>query len=193
MRTVTETKEVYKFEELSEAAQWCACRQYIDCFEPELDYIIEDAVRIAKMFGLDMKVTSYDTYRVEAAFEGQYAYAKGSLKAVRREAPQDQELHDIVSRLQVAQSSVRYAATATCSGSGYGGQDVRVNIEGFTSGSLRSKHMDIIDDIETALRDYAHWIAKRLRDDYEYLTSIEQIAEHFKANEYEFDIDGNIA
>ena len=47
-------------------------------------------------------------------------------------------------------------------------------------------------DMQTDLmNDFNDWMYYRLRDEYEYLTSDEAVAESIIANEYEFDEDGN--
>lgn len=49
------------------------------------------------------------------------------------------------------------------------------------------------DEVTKALRDFNRWIFRRLQDEYEYLTSDEQVEESIRANEYEFTEDGTIA
>ena len=48
------------------------------------------------------------------------------------------------------------------------------------------------DEVQTLLRDFADWIYARLEEEYEYRTSDEQVEESIRANEYEFDEDGDM-
>lgn len=49
------------------------------------------------------------------------------------------------------------------------------------------------EDITEAIRDFNRWIFRRLEEEYDYLTSDEQVEESIRANEYEFTEDGRIA
>lgn len=50
---------------------------------------------------------------------------------------------------------------------------------------------DVEDDLIQLLRDFMDWIYKQLETEYDYKTSREQIIETIKANDYEFDEDGD--
>ena len=49
------------------------------------------------------------------------------------------------------------------------------------------------DSVVEALRDFNHWLYRQLQNEYEYLTSDEQVEDSIRANEYEFTEDGKIA
>lgn len=46
------------------------------------------------------------------------------------------------------------------------------------------------EDIEESARDYARHIYQRLQEEYDYLTSEQQVAEYFEINEFTFDEEG---
>ena len=120
---VVETK-VYTYDELDDAAKakaraWYAGLAFSD--NNDWDHVFDDAVRMAEVLGIDI-----DTQPVKlmgggtrdkptiyfsgfwsqgdgACFEGSYRYKKGAAKAIRKEAPEDKELHRIADALQAVQ------------------------------------------------------------------------------------------
>lgn len=124
-----------------------------------------------------------------ASFEGFYEYRKGAAKAIRAEFPTDKDLHAIAAGLQDVQRRNFYKLQAECKCSNYGGLSVDVT-------HAESRYKDIGDaesEIRDLLRDFAQWIYRALRDEYEYLNSDDCIAEGILANGIEFTEEGEIA
>jgi hypothetical protein len=208
MRTIETV--VYQYDELSPEAQEKARDWFLKDFEFETDFVLEDAARVAALLGVEFDTHTVDLYgggtRQKpniywsgfssqgdgACFEGRYAYAPGSVKAVKAYAPEDKELHSIAQQLQEAQKRQFYSLVAQCKHRGHyyhsGCMDVVVE---------DSREIDVSaeaeDAVTEALRSFADWVYDQLQAEYEYQTSDEAVEESIKANEYEFTADGGIA
>lgn len=198
MRTITKT--VYKFSELDDQAKDKA-RDALRYDEYNADAIIEDFAEIAELIGLDINTrpvklmngeTRYEPnvyYSVAhcqsdfASFAGQWSYAKGCHAAIRAYASQDTELHAIVDAWFELQRRNFYHLTASCSH----GRDCQKVDDCTVDG--RYVDEDAASDI---VRDLAHWLYKRLRDEFEYQSSDEYIDEIIEANDYEFYENGEM-
>jgi len=204
MRTIT--TEIYKFDELSDAAKEKARDWYREASAgDDLDFVLEDAVTVAALMGIEISQRAwtnnygfkgstpeicYSAGHVQgdyAAFEGRYTYRKGAAKAVRGYASRDAKLHRIAQALQDVQARNFYQLTASCS-TGRNWQDVSVD---------RADYRDMTDDAEEAvteaLRDFAHWIYKQVLAEVDYQSSDEYIDENIEANGYEFTENGRRA
>lgn len=182
---------VYHFDALSDAAKEKAREWYRQgALEYEWwDCTEEDFRAIATILGVDVDHVYFSVSWSQsdyAAFTGSYRYAKGCVKAIKAYAPQDKALHDIALSLQQAQRPefYRLTATVTCSHRGH----LVVDVE--DSGRPWRQWGDWQDGIEQALRDLAHWLYVTLRNEAEYLLSDEAVDESIRANEYEFDAEG---
>lgn len=201
MRTITIEKEVFKFDELSDRAKDEVRLQLSDDWY-DWSYMYDDFVRMGEILGIEI-----DTRPVKLmgggylgepkiywsgfyqqgdylTFEGRYRYAKGAVKAMKAET-NDPELIRIAEALQAAQRPYFYRLEAIMSTR----RDYMiVEVE-----DREDNYREIPDkDVEEAMRDFAHWMFKQLRDEYEYLNSDEYISETCEANEYEFDNNGRI-
>lgn len=199
MRTIEKT--VYKFSELDDQAKDNARDALRYTSEYEADAVIEDFAEIAKLIGLDINTrpvklmngeTRYEPnvyYSVAhcqsdfASFSGQWSYTKGCSAAIRAYAPRDTELHAIVDAWCDLQRSNFYRLVVTCSH----GRDCQKVDDCTVDG--RYVDEDAASDI---VRDLAHWLYKRLRDEFEYQSSDEYIDEIIEANDYEFYENGEM-
>jgi len=79
--------------------------------------------------------------------------------------------------------------------SGYRSVDTQIEFEKDDGGSgdFSPWEQKFIDRAEQRFNDHRDLQLKHLRDDYEYRTNDEQVAENIRSNEYEFDEDGNNA
>lgn len=199
MRTETIPYEYYQFDELSDDAKGKAREWYrkgaldYDWW----DYVYEDAKTIGMLMGIDIDKIYFSGFWSQgdgACFEGSYGYKKGSLKAVKEYAPQDEKLHNIVKDLQLIQKPNFYQLYATVRHSGYyqhsGCTDISVSRD-----SVNYQYMteDVEDGITQTLREFMDWIYTRLEKEYEWLVSDEQVDESIRTNEYEFTKEGGIA
>jgi len=213
MKTITITKDIFKFDELSDdaketAREWWRSCENADSFFSET--VFEDASTIAELFGLDIRTrpvelmngtvrhdpaiyySGFSSQGDGACFEGDYRYKKGGLKAVKDYAPKDTDLHEIVKNLQDVQKANFYqlAASTKHSGHYYHSGCMTVNVERIDDKEMT---VDAEDDITQLLREFADWIYKRLETEYDYIMSDENVDENIIINEYDYDVDGNIA
>lgn len=200
MRIETVSRELYTFEELSEAAKenardWYREGLYMDNFEFEC--VTDDAKEIAALMGIDIDNIYWSGFASQgdgACFEGTYAYKKGSVKAVKEYAPLDEELHRIVKALAAVQKKSFYKLEATVKQSGRYYHAYSTDVEVYHNEDRY--HRDIgeaEDEIKEALRDFMDWIYKQLDSQNDYINSNEYIDENIIANEYEFTQDGRRA
>lgn len=123
-RLETTTRQLFKFEELSDKAKDKAREWYRDAGQHDewWEFTYEDAVACAGILGIKIAerrqpwrniTTGKEGVSVSpaiffsgfwsqgdgACFEGSYAYAKGAAKALREHAPQDEKLHSIADDL----------------------------------------------------------------------------------------------
>lgn len=196
MRTI-ET-QAFKFSELSEKAKEKAIEQYRASFDFSFhsEFAIDDAKTIAALFGMDIEKVYYSGFWSQgdgASFFGDYRYKAGALAAVKAYAPEDKELHGIVKRLQDVQRKRFYGISCRILQRGnYHVHEYTMLVdEIFINGNrVYFDTGDIENEVIDCLRDYARWIYKNLKSDYEFQTSPEEIAEYFNQSETEFTVDG---
>lgn len=201
MRTITIEKEVFKFDELSDRAK-DEVRLWLSDWD-DWDYwscSYDDFVRMGEILGIEIDTRPVKLmggcYRSEPkiywsgfyqqgdylTFEGRYRYAKGAVKAMKAET-NDPELIRIAEALQAAQRPYFYRLEAFMTTE----RDYMI-VEVM---DREDNYREIPDkDVEEAMRDFAHWMFKQLRNEYEYHNSDEYIRETCEANEYEFDEKG---
>lgn len=197
MRTIETV--VYKYDELSESAQQKAREWYL---EDGLDYSwwdfsYEDFARVAEIIGIDISCrqgrgaeiyfTDFYSQGSGSSFCGTYRYAKGAVDKIKKYAPQDEELHRIAQALQDLQRKHFYRLEARITSR----RDAAISVD---VSDREDPYKDVGDaegELTDLMNDFNHWMYYRLRDEYEYLTSDEAVAESIIANEYEFDEDGN--
>lgn len=178
MRTIAVT--VYNFDELPAIAQNKVIQDAIEKIEFDNTAVIEDAITIGKLFGLEIDNVLYSGFWSQgdgASFTGRYQFCDGGFKAVTDYAPLDLELRRIVSRLNAHAVSINYTIHITQSG------------RYFHENTMNFDTDDSV--IIGCLRDYARWIYKRLENEYDYQTSREYIIELITGNGDEFYADGS--
>lgn len=213
MRTLTETRTLYTFGELSDDAKERARDWYRSCMDSSdyAEFLIEDVSTIAALLGIE-----FDTHRVPlmsgafrnepdiywsgfcsqgdgASFAGWYAYAKGCSAAVRAYAPQDAELHRIADTLASIQrrNFYRLQATITARSAHYSHSGTMfVDVSRTDDVDVSYVEEETLQDL---MRTFADWIYSRLETEYEYANSDETIDANIQANEYEFTETGDIA
>lgn len=205
------TINVYDYDELSEKAQERAREWWRDGLDYEWwDCVYEDAADIAALFGLDIRTklvklmnggTRYDpaiyfsgfwNQGDGACFEGEYRYKKGAMKAVKSHAPLDKDLHEIVQSLQEVQKRYFYAIQAATEQRGRYYHQYSMDIRACLDEDVTYQTLRVNDEetVRGCLRDFASWIYHRLRKEWEWLNSGENVEEGIRANKYEFDIEG---
>lgn len=195
---IEETK-IFKYSELSDTAkekarEWWIGHVYTS--PSDWEHVYDDAKHIAKLFGLEISDISYSGFWSQgdgACFEGSYRYVKDSVKNVKAYAPQDTELHEIVSALAKAQKKHFYKLKASCKHRGHYNHSGCMQVDVYHTDDEYRDIGDTEKDVRDLLRSFADWIYEQLEKDYEYQTSDENAEECILANEYEFLEDGSRA
>lgn len=193
MKTRTKIENVYSLEDVKQKAlekHWDINVDY-DWW----DCTYEDATTIFEMIGFTFHDEKQPLYFSGFSSQGDgacinkayYEYRKGALKAVKNYAPGDTDLHQIVKAFQDLQRKAFYTGTASIRHSGhyYHERSMVINVE-------CEKGMFDDDDFRELVSDLCHWFYKQLENEYDCLTSEEAILETLRANEYDFDEEGNI-
>ena len=193
MSKIIKTK-VYQLDELTEDAKETAREWYRG---GALDYewyesVYEDAKTIAGLMGINIDKIYFSGFSSQgdgACFEGNYSYAKQSVKKVMEYAPQDKNLHRIVKALYQLQKINFYQLEAHVKHSGHYYHEFCTRIDvSYLCG--RYTHIDTAEELTELLRDFMHWIYRQLETEYDYLLSDESVDETIKINEYTFTEDG---
>lgn len=196
---IVETK-VYKFNELSANAKQSAIDSLRDLNVSHdwWEFVEEDAKTIGLLMGIEIDNLYFSGFSSKgdgACFEGSYEYKKNSVVAVKQYAPTDEELARIVNELLSLQKKCFFQIKAYIKHSGHYNHryctDISVDFESHVTGN-DYYNPDIEADVIEVLRDYMHWIYRRLETEYDYLISDEAIIETIKINEYEFTVDGEM-
>lgn len=188
---------VFKFDELSDTAK----ERARDLFWTE--HVLDDAAKIAGLLGVELntrevKLVGGGTKREPViwwsldgpsgvCFSARYRYVKGSTKAIAGYAPQDETLRSIAKGLLAAQARNFYRIVADCQAHD---RHMTISFDDVSDHEVNERDFGTVTEW---LRDFAHWIYKRLSDEYEHVNSEEQTDESIRANEYEFDEEGRRA
>jgi hypothetical protein len=208
-REVTST--VYKYEELSEAAQERARDWYRGLIESQdySEFVIDDFAKIAGFCGWDInqkRVTLMDnSSRYDpvvywsgfssqgdgACFEGSWKASDVNTRALYKHAPKDAELRRI-GREFAALKKAAPNGGARVRQSGHYQHEGCTAFETWDMGS-ESTCATREEALKEASRDLMRWLYRALEAEYNYQSSDEQVVESILANEYEFTEDGNRA
>lgn len=206
MRTI-ETK-VYTYAELSDKAKarardWWREASAGDTFH--LDNVIEDAAECLKAMGFELpKPKGRNSGQAiywslgycqgdGAAFDAVWRArdmnvaplladrpAEFTRDGTRETCETNVKLHALVARLVALRDLGADWANITASSRG-----MHIDVTEFDGDSDRVR-----TEFRDLCRDLAHWIYWRLRDENDYQSADEQVAENIEANEYEFTADG---
>ncbi len=206
MAEVIETT-VYYLGELAEGAKDKARAWYrAGAFDYDwFDCIFEDFERVCEILGIILKTrpvklfgggtrqqpciwfTGFWSQGDGASFEGSYCYAKGAAARIRAYAPQDKPLHAIADTLQAIQRCNFYQIYADISQRGRYCHAFTMTVTAERDHPFHPAMTDNAEDVLTeAFRDLARWLYRKLRTEYEYLTSDEAVDEAIVANDYTF-------
>lgn len=194
MRTITTTKTVYTFDELSEKAKEKAITK---CYDTNVDYewwenVYEDAENIG------LKISEFDI--------GRGSYVKGDFLLLAYDVAQaiikehGAECETFKTALNYIETRREHIQKEKLEHAQLFADDLcRVDKDQFTWNGLiygenylddENINTDEIDDefLQSLCEDYRIMLQR----EYEFLTSEEAIIETIQANEYEFDEEGNI-
>ena len=186
----TKVIETYGIEELEGRAKENALEWLREGLDYEwYDFVFEDAKKCASILGIEIG-DIYFSMDDGACFNGRFSYAKGWKKALKAYAPIDAELLRIGQELQEIQKPFLYQIGGTV---GINGRYYTTICE---SADINGRFADVpdsaIDALSQVFTDFASWIFSRLRTEYEWLMSEEQLIETAKANGYAFDSEGRV-
>lgn len=209
-RIETVTRALYSFDELSDDAKETARDWYRGGLDSSDLSDYDDWDNIAEILGVEFKKQAVPLMNGNtqhkpcvwwsgfwcqgdgASWEGWYGYSKGASKRIRQYAPQDERLHAIADTLQAVQRRNFYRLRVTVSQSGRYMHEYTMRFD-----VTRTDDIDVSEsDCETmveCLRDFARWIYRQLKAQWEYLNSDESIDESIRINEYEFTESGDLA
>lgn len=208
---------VYKFEELSDEAKekarnwWRESGLDYEWWECTFEYVSE----VADILGIDLRTrkvrlangdmrsgciniefSGFYSQGDGACFNGTYAYAKDSLKKITKTWPEEHDLQSIAKALQEVQRTANYELRATVSPgarSNFYSHEMTRHIEVWHNVDHDRLTDEMEEGIKEALQDFMRWIYAKLKEEYNYLNSDEQVDEAILANGYEFDENGNRA
>lgn len=214
------TYTVYTFDELSDHAKDTArdwFRQHIgyDFADYSGETVVEDAGRLARMFGLDIYQRPVklmgggsrmepDVYwsvgdrGAGASYSGSYAYVKGGVQALETEAPSvydgkeqkaNAEINRIARDLAEVQRRNFYKVQASIRHGSYS-RSFGMTIDVERSDVVAMSDADA-DAVKELLEDFASWLHRQLENEWEYRNSDEAVDEDIRANDYTFDEDGH--
>ena len=152
------------------------------------DSVFEDAKKCASILGIEIDDIYFSGFYSQgggACFNGRFSYAKGWKKALKAYAPIDAELLRIGQELQEIQKPFMYGLSGTI--------DCNDRYKSTKAVFHWSEDNMPDDDLSQAFTDFASWIYKRLRAEYDWLTSEECLIENANSNGYAFDSEGRIA
>jgi len=201
------TTIVYRLDELSDEAREAARAWYRQAdLEPDWhEAVYEDFERVCDLLGVDLGTypvrrmgggsrakpciwfTGFCNQGDGVCFEGGYAYRKGAARRIRGYAPKDKNLHEIADALQAAQRRNLYQLRAQVRHRGrytheYA-MDIVVERDSPTAQDMTPGAEDAIIE---ALRDLARWRYRRLENEYDDLTSDEQVDQGIEASGFTF-------
>jgi hypothetical protein len=208
----TETITLYTFNELSDGAKENARQRWRDGFECDdsfYEFIYEDAATVADIMGFDIcqtrKTLMNGSHRYDptiywsgfssqgdgACFEGSYSYKKGCVDAIKKYAPNDTELHNIVQSLVQMQKPWFYKLTGSVKHRGHYYHELSMDCSLDHTDDIYAQLPE--DEFKEICADFARWIYRQLEREYEWQMSDEYVDEAIIINEYEFTEKGEIA
>lgn len=191
--------EVFTFDELSDSAK----QKARDWWRATgLDYewwggVYEWADTAGKIIGIDFDYRKslpsifFSGFYHQGSYcyiEADYRYRKGGVKDIKKEFPNETELHSIAERLQAEQKKHFYKLGARMDCQYRNGQGVDV----FHTEERYRDIGDAEEEIRGILREFSSWIYSKLEQEYEYRNSDSFVDEGISANEYQFTEDGEI-
>ncbi|AJK27246.1 hypothetical protein BJD49_gp044 [Acinetobacter phage vB_AbaM_phiAbaA1] len=192
------TLDLFSFEELSNEAQQVAIEAvrnseyYLS--HDWYDSTKEDFHQILNIIGFyDVKsqFSGFNSQGDGASFSANYRYQTECLTNVKIHAPNDNELHDIVSGIVKIMRRYFYRLECEIYTQGY---YCHSNTMSFNWSYNDRYDCNISDEDESILnqlfRDLADWYYEKLNKEYDYLMSDEGITGHIAANKCKYTVDG---
>ena len=189
-----QTTQTYSFNELSDEAKQVAFNNnsdinvdhwdWYDCTKDDFHTILE----LIGFYNIDSYFSGFYSQGDGASFSANYRYEKGCLKVVKQHAPNDKELHNIVSSIISHQKDNGYLLSCEVSQRGhyYHSNTMHFSWCKNDDSCFDWKNDFVEDELEQLFKELANWYYSRLVSKYEYLTSFDVVAETLEANEIQF-------
>ncbi len=178
---------IYPITELTEQQLNKAHDKFIENLPFMDEFVIEDIKNIAKTIGIQIDKIHYSGFYSQgdgAMFTGTYQYnpnwendltayapnedTKDTIKTIAKNLEYDNDRKDLIATI-VNRSHYYHPCT-----------------------SIMVDNMESIPAYEVYIRDFMRWMYERLETEYEYQMSLDAFKETALANDYHFDIDGNL-
>ena len=198
----TVEKDVFTYDELSDHAKQKAREWYQETENEDFGSdpcLLEFANTAASLLGIDDMEMSWSGFWCQgdgASFSGTFQMKPDCPETIRAEFPTDTKLHEIADALKVFH--VRYIVingsrewTGKITKDGRYSHEYSMSAEVFDADG-EEMAADTEEEFLEIMRDFARWIYRGLKAEYEYRTSDEAAEEAIRANEYEFDEDGDV-
>jgi len=213
MREDVKVTKVYSFDELSDAAKEKARDWWRECESSEFGSFgdeLEFAETAAQLLGIELDTrpvklmgggtrqesiiywSGFSSQGDGASFKARYGFAVDSPAKVRAEFGRDEALWKIADDLADLQAKNGNSLTGEIDqrGNYVHAHTMYVDWTEREDGEDVSENAE--EDLQELMREFANWIYKGLRDDYEYRMSEENVDDAIRANEYEFTESGKI-
>lgn len=185
----TVTLTAYTFDELDDSAKETA-REWFRSVQLDYDwwdFTTDDAKRLGKTLGIeidDIYFSGFSSQGDGACFTGQYSYRPDWREVLDQECGGD----DLVRLTEIGETLEKNRVL--CGDDGEIEEYVWVRKAGRYSHEYSVSIESESEEIKDALRDFMRWTYSRLRAEYEWLQSDEQVDETIRANEYLFTAEG---
>ena len=190
MRVVEKT--IYQFDELSDAAKDKAREWFRGVLADDwgAESVIDYAKHVGALIGFGVNRVCWRGFWSQgdgACWAGSVTYSTDCAAAVARECPQDAEIQCIARAWASLQRRNFYRVRGKVSAND---QYMRTSVSAY-----RADDREVIgeDDANQIASDFADWIYRSLEEEYDYQMSDERVDETIRANEYEFDENGERA
>ena len=203
MPTLTE-QDVFTFDQLSndvkdKAREWM---RDLESRDFDTEFLMDDFVNAAKILGIDLdaqdiKWSGFASQGDGASFTGRYSIAADACTKIREEYHEATDLYAIADGLQALQVGHRLRTGNTLearilqSGSYCHEMTMGVEVTDSETGEEEAWDGEPTKRLLALMRDFARWMYKSLEAEYDYRLEDEQIDETIRANEYQFDEDGD--
>ena len=184
MRVIEKT--IYQFDELTDAAKEKAREWFRGGIADDnwwSESVIDDAKRIGALIGFEVDEIYWRGFWSQgdgACWAGSVTYSTDCAAAVARECPQDSEIQRIARAwLDLQRQNSNQVRGRVSANSRY----MRTSVSAYCDG----------DEANQIVSDFADWIYRALESEYDYQMSDGSVDETIRANEYEFDENGELA
>ena len=179
---------IYPIAELTDAQIDKAYQKFTQDLQFMDEFVIDDIKAIAKTIGINIKTVHYSGFHSRgdgAMFTGTYQYNPNWENDLTAYAPNEDTIKRIAKDLEYANDRKDLTATIVHDRSRYyhpNTADISIMVD----------DMEVSPAYSVYLRDFMRWMYSQLESEYNYQMSLEAFKETAIANDYHFDVDGNL-